>query len=136
MTVKKSLFGAGLIVVAAGVVVGAIFGGNHLLQNSSSAMQNCPHAGTMRVATIKDNAVQPARISGKRCDTLKIVNLDKVTREIGFGSHEHHTPYDGVAERLLSQGDSFTVTLNQTGEYHFHDHFHDEVAATFVVSPS
>jgi hypothetical protein len=34
----------------------------------------------------------------------------------------------------LRQGGSVTVTLVKTGTFHFHDHFHDEVAGSFTVT--
>jgi len=43
-------------------------------------------------------------------------------------------PYDGVAERFLNKNESFTITLNATGTYHWHDHLHDEVEGYFTVS--
>jgi len=43
-------------------------------------------------------------------------------------------PYDGVAERVLGKGQSFTITLNQAGNFHWHDHLHDEVEGYFTVN--
>lgn len=68
------------------------------------------------------------------CDTLTFTNKDAIAREIAFGPHEHHVPYDGVAERVLNKNQSFTVTLNQTGNFRWHDHLHDEVEGTFAVT--
>jgi plastocyanin len=129
---KKIIVGVGCIAAVTLVVSLAVFGSHHLLQ-TNAASSTCSQQGAVHTATIKDNKVQPSHISGQRCDVMEIVNLDAVTREIGFGNHDHHVPYDGVSERLLTQNQSLTVTLNQTGEYHFHDHFHDEVTATFTV---
>lgn len=132
---RKVLWGAGFAALALAVIALAIFGGSRLLGSHATGAAACKQTGPQHVATIKDNAVHPGTVTGKRCDTLKIVNADAITREIGFGNHDHHQPYDGVAERLLRQGESLTITLNQTGDYHFHDHFHDEVAANFIVQP-
>ena len=65
---------------------------------------------------------------------LTFKNIDPTTREIAFGPHAQHVPYDGVAERILSQGQSFTITLNQTGNFQWHDHVHDDLTGTFTVN--
>ncbi|HSX06439.1 MAG TPA: hypothetical protein VLG92_01830 [Candidatus Saccharimonadia bacterium] len=83
---------------------------------------------------IKDGKVSDGHVKGKLCDTLTIINDDSVTREVAFGPHEHHVPYDGIAERLLSKNQSLTITLNQAGSFHWHDHIHDEVEGYFAVS--
>lgn len=83
---------------------------------------------------IKADKVSPGTTQARMCDRLTITNEDPVTRLIAFGPHEHHVPYDGVTERLLTQNQSLTITLNQTGAFLFHDHLHDEVQGGFVVS--
>lgn len=111
-----------------------------------SAKKNAAHAdaqimrkcsggnGQGYIATIKDERVAPLRTEAKICDQLTIVNKDNHTRLIAFGQHDHHIAYDGTEEKLLAQNQSFTITLNQTGEYIFHDHDDDTVRGTFVVS--
>jgi len=94
---------------------------------------SCPSTHVQHTAVIENDRITPARTTAKLCDTLTIVNRDKAVREVAFGLHEHHTPYDGIAEKTLRQNQSFSVTLNQTGTFRFHDHFHDEVAGYFTV---
>lgn len=130
---KQILWGGTFVVIAAAVVAVAVLGGGRLLDSRSGTSQACSQSGVQHVAVIKNGSVEPSAITAKHCDTLKIVNEDDVTRAIAFGDHDHHVPYDGVTERLLTRKQSFTVVLDAIGEYHFHDHFHDEVAATFTV---
>ncbi len=87
-----------------------------------------------RQVTIRQGSAKPNTISAQVCDSLTFQNLDKTTREIAFGAHDAHVPYDGVAERFLNDGQSFTITLNAAGTYHWHDHLHDEVEGYFTVS--
>jgi plastocyanin len=94
----------------------------------------CQVTKVAHVVKIQDDKLQPTHVDGKLCDTLRIENLDDVTREIGFGKHDHHVAYDGIAEKILQKDDTVTVTLVQTGEFRFHDHFHDEVAGSFTVA--
>ena len=116
------------------VVVGAALALG--LSGGQSAASDCK-ANTKPVAhsvDIKGGKVSSADITGKMCDTITFTNEDAVAREIAFGPHEHHVPYDGVAERVLNKNESFTITLDKTGRYHWHDHLHDEVEGYFTVS--
>jgi len=125
---RTSVTLACLVVVAAG---GALAIG---LMGSHSAADNCTsvHGVTHHVA-IKNSRASDELVTGKRCDKLTITNEDAIAREVAFGLHEDHVPYDGVAERVLSKGQSLTVTLNQTGNFRWHDHLHDEVEGRFTV---
>jgi hypothetical protein len=98
-------------------------------------LQACKTTGIKHLVVIENGAIKPTHIDGKRCDTMQIVNRDDIAREIGFGNHEHHVAYDGIREKVITKDQSIIVTLVQTGEYHFHDHFHDEIEATFDVTP-
>jgi plastocyanin len=103
--------------------------------NNPQAGQLCTSAhGQNHTVIIRDDKASPVKTTAKLCDTLSIINLDTVTREIAFGPHENHVAYDGVAEKLLQEGESFTVMLNQPGTYRFHDHVHDEVQGYFTVT--
>jgi hypothetical protein len=101
--------------------------------NNISKVHSCSHKGQIYTATIQNDQVKPSHINAKLCDTLTVKNLDTTMRKIGFGVHEHHSAYDGVLEKTIGFKDSFTVTLNQTGNYLYHDHYHDEVQGTFTV---
>lgn len=92
------------------------------------------HPSVAYKVAIHDGKVSDDHVYAKRCDTLTITNEDSGAREIAFGLHEHHEPYNGVAERLLGHGQSLTVTLNQTGAFRWHDHIHDEVQGYFTVA--
>lgn len=84
--------------------------------------------------TIQDGRVTPRATTAQLCDSLTITNLDKSPRLIAFGQHDHHEPYNGVAEKLLAQGQSLTVQLDQAGNFRFHDHLDDTVQGTFSVT--
>lgn len=99
---------------------------------AGSCRKNGP-ATNYRV-TIQNSEPSAATVRGHLCDTLTFTNKDSVAREIAFGPHEKHVPYDGVAERVLAKNESFTVTLTKTGTYRWHDHLHDEVRGDFTVA--
>ena len=117
-----------ILVVAVALVIG--------LRGSHSAADGCRPTGTPVVhkAVIHDGKVSGGHLTAKLCDTLQITNEDGISREVAFGLHEHHEPYDGVTERVLGKGDSFVVTLNQAGSFRWHDHLHDEVQGFFTVT--
>lgn len=93
----------------------------------------CTGRGSQHTVIIHNGSVSDSGVQAHRCDTLVFRNTDHVTREIGFGPHDTHMPYDGVSERFLNKGESFTVTLNTTGTYHWHDHLHDDISGLFTV---
>jgi len=106
-----------------------------ITQNSSTNNPSCAGVqGTNHQVMIMDDKPDNDNIKGKLCDTITFMNMDNVAREIAFGPHENHVPYDGVAEKVLNKDQSFTITLNQAGSFHWHDHIHDEVEGFFTVS--
>jgi len=117
-----------IVVVGTALAVG--------LMGGQTASGTCHANGKVTAyrVVIRDGKVPSNHVQGKQCDTLTITNNDTLTREIAFGPHERHVAYDGVAERLLSKGQSLTVTLDKTGSFHWHDHLHDEVEGYFTVS--
>jgi len=123
-------------IIAAVVLVfalGAGFAFALTAHKASGDSCNNPAAIT-RMVTITEGHVSAPDIHGKLCDKIMFMNEDNLTREIAFGPHEDHVPYDGVAEKFLNQYQSFTITLNTAGRYHWHDHLHDEVQGYFTVT--
>lgn len=99
-----------------------------------SSKVNCQKHYLNHVVIIQNNLVIPENTRASLCDTLTIVNKDNVLREIAFGQHDNHQPYDGVLEKALDQNASFSVVLNQLGTYIFHDHLEDAVKGSFTVA--
>lgn len=131
---KLVLLIIGLVVIVGGVVWLTTWTTSGLLASHKNATDFCAGYLKTYTMTIKDDAVTPAHIQASRCDRLTIVNRDDKRRQIAFGVHDRHVAYDGVLQRLLRKNESFTVNLAQPGDYHFHDHFQDEVEGTFTVS--
>jgi hypothetical protein len=127
---QLTLLIGGTLVLVAGVLIVAFSAGG-----KSTSTTSCASTGASHVVAIKNDKLDHANVTGKRCDTLTIRNLDDTVREVGFGPHDHHQPYDGVAEKVLRKNQSLTVTMVQTGSFHYHDHFHDEITGTFTVTP-
>lgn len=118
-----------------GLVVLVLAAGGFFAMSQGSSDPGCRHTtGDAHTVVISNSKPSTSHVYGKLCDTLTFRNKDDITREIAFGNHDHHVPYDGVAEKVLNQNQSFTVTLNQVGTFHWHDHEHDEVEGYFTVS--
>lgn len=105
------------------------------ISNKTSAQPECASPNkTVHTVNIVDGKAMPADVQAHLCDTLTIVNDDHEPREMAFGLHEAHEPYNGVTERFLNPHQSFSVVLNQTGTYRFHDHLDDSSQGYFHVS--
>ncbi len=83
---------------------------------------------------IKDDKANPSHVVALQCDTLTFVNEDSSIKLVAFGPHEHHISYDGISEKALEPGQSFSVKLVQTGTFHFHDHISDTAQGSFTVN--
>lgn len=105
-----------------------------LLKSDEAKAATCEHKGTEHSVTIANGKVTPAHTTGNLCDTMTVTNTDDVLRYIAFGRHDEHRAYDGITEKTIEKGQSFTITMDELGDYKFHDHLHDEVAGTFTVS--
>jgi hypothetical protein len=100
----------------------------------SNAAATCHGNGVRYVEVIHDSKLSSVTIHGKLCDIITFVNKDNISRAIAFGPHEDHVPYDGVGEKILNHNQRFTITLNQPGTFHWHDHEHDNVGGYFTVN--
>lgn len=134
MTRRNALALLGLIVLVALVAAGATAGATAYFAAQYRQKNNgCQPTNVRHVVTIQDGLVTPQHTDAQRCDLLTITNQDGTERLIAFGRHTDHVPYDGISERYLALGESLTVTLDQTGQFLFHDHLHDQVQGAFTV---
>ncbi len=129
---NTALMVSGLLVVGGVTILGSTQLAKALTVKSESATCTGRPSQT-HTAVISNETVTPEQIIAKRCEALSITNLDDKTRLVAFGQHDKHTSYDGVSEKLLAKGESFTITLVQTGEFLYHDHDDETVKGTFSV---
>ncbi len=128
----------GVFLIVAGLLSGGIYmvfrATNSKSHEAGSAIAKCDaQAAKGYTVTIQENKVSPVHTEARLCGRLTIINRDDRSRLIAFGVHDSHRPYDGVEERVLSKDQQMTVTLNQPGDFKFHDHFDDTVEGTFTV---
>ena len=93
----------------------------------------CQGQHVNHLVTIKNGQVSPVRTLAIKCDTLTILNEDKISREISFGSHPQHLSYAGLNQLMIRKGLSKTITLSEAGTYQFHDHLHEATSGSFTV---
>lgn len=134
MTHKLKLITLGIIAL---IIGGG--GGNflyHVLSTPAHAGDKLACSGTHRdyQIFINDNTASPGHIDAKLCDTIEFTNQGETGVLIAFGEHEDHVAYNGITERMLNKGESFTITADHTGEVKFHDHIHDKVTGDIVVT--
>lgn len=130
---KLVLLIVAFIVLVVGIVYITTSLTSGLLDAHKTAAAICNTYPVTHTVVIQNDTVSPEHVQASRCDKLTIINRDNKQREIAFGQHDNHVAYGGVLERTLKQNQEFTVTLDKTGDYHFHDHHQDEVGGTFSV---
>ncbi|MDQ3064883.1 MAG: cytochrome o ubiquinol oxidase subunit IV [bacterium] len=94
----------------------------------------CDENKTNHSVVIRDDDVRPGLLEAKRCDTLTFINEDPKVREIAFGTHPDDVSYGGKYEIVLDDARPETVTLNEVGEFTFHDHRDSQIVGQFTVS--
>ena len=133
--IKTTLIVIISIVLGTAATAGAIFGVSVYLDHQYASLHDgCAPRQTNHKVVIDGDKMTPEHTSGKRCETLTITNHDDKHRMLAFGVHNNHVAYDGISEYSLSHDQSVTVTLVQTGNFIFHDHMDEAVAATLEVS--
>jgi plastocyanin len=119
------------------VIVLTTFLSIRALSNHKSANEpitvTCNEVNKKHFVYISKNQFSPKEINAELCDSITFVNQDKY-RMIAFGQHTKHIEYDGVYEKPLEYGESFTITLNKSGEYVYHDHLQEYIGGSFTVA--
>lgn len=93
----------------------------------------CQAEGINHKVIIKNSVASPDHVEARLCDTLTFINEDNRSREITFGTHPEHKSYGGIYELPVRSSRPKSITLNQIGEYRFHDHLEPSVGGEFSV---
>lgn len=93
----------------------------------------CSENKENHLVTISGGVANPMRIEANRCDSLTFLNEDDVVREVTFGTHPNHASYGGEDIVILDDGRPETITLNETGNFEFHDHLDPKMTGSFTV---
>lgn len=93
----------------------------------------CSENKKNHLVVIKGSKATPSNIQAKRCDTLTFLNEDSAKREIVFGTHPNYGKYGGEEMVILDDRRPETITLNQSGNFMFHDHMAPNIFGYFSV---
>lgn len=77
------------------------------------------HNQSNHVTYLGHDAVMPAMLSARRCDTLRVINLDSQSVSVAIFSSGREFIYDGAASRTLAPQQQVTITLTSSGNYTF-----------------
>ncbi|MBI3572838.1 MAG: hypothetical protein HY092_01405 [Candidatus Kerfeldbacteria bacterium] len=105
----------------------------HAINTTKVAAIPCPSLRETVSWKIHDGRFEPPTLTVSRCQTVKILNQDSVSRDPAFGPHPKHIVYGDFHERLLRPGQANSFTASITGTYPAHDHLEETVAGTMVV---
>jgi cytochrome o ubiquinol oxidase subunit IV len=95
----------------------------------------CSEIFDNHIVTIENNKISPVHTKAKRCDSLTFINKDDIERSMKFGPHEGHESYGGLYEIDLDDKRPETITLNQAGDFEFHDHRNVTIYGHLSVEP-
>lgn len=75
--------------------------------------------------------IQP--IEANRCDTLTIKSGDGMAHELMFGTPDNPTSYGGHYDVAVRSDRAKIITLNEVGDFSFHDHDNPAIMGHFSV---
>lgn len=107
----------------------------NIAQISGNETGACVELRTSRVLVLNSEMILPALVEAGKCDKLTFLNETGQDVKIAFGTHPEDTSYGGIDEVLVKAGESETITLNETGEFRFHDHNNSLLEGRIVVTP-
>ena len=87
------------------------------------------------VVTLSGVEVKPFHITAKRCDTITFKSGDNVPYELMFGPHDSPKSYGGLYEIEVRADRAEIITLNETGNFSYHDSTDHGVTGSFTVEP-
>jgi cytochrome o ubiquinol oxidase subunit IV len=95
----------------------------------------CQENKDNHIVVIKDGRASPTHTQANRCDTLTFLNEDDARREMVFGPHPNYHSYGGEEMVVLDDGRPETITLNESGDFMFHDHLSPDLNGLLAVTP-
>ncbi len=96
----------------------------------------CQGNNANHIVVISSESVQPQYIEASRCDTLSFAVEDGEDHMIMFGSYEEPVSYGGMYDVIVRSDRSKIITLNEVGNFTYHDHSNPDIIGSFsVVEP-
>lgn len=95
----------------------------------------CQGNNATHVVTISSVEVTPFHVNAKRCDTITFKSGGGVAYELMFGPHDKPISYGGLYEIEVRADRAEIITLNETGNFTYHDSTDHGVTGSFTVEP-
>lgn len=125
-----SLASVGLVVIGATITLA-----RHLEAEKVSEAPCKTKVGTEEIH-ISSSGFKPANLSVKLCTDVVFISDDSHPHLPAYGEYDHHLDPSGFSEKILiSPGDSNGVTINQPGNWPFHDHLNQDLTGNLTVTP-
>ncbi len=94
----------------------------------------CQGNNANHIVVISSGEVSPQHIDAKRCDTLTFKSGDDTDYKLMFGSHDAPISYGGLYEVSVRSDRSKIITLNEVGDFSFHDYSDPGVTGHFTIN--
>ena len=101
--------------------------------SSNASAPQPPAQASPSTVTIENFAFSPSTITVKVGATVTWLNKDSAPHQIASNPHPAHTDLPGLFSGILSNGQSYSFTFNQTGAFGYHCHVHPSMTGTVVV---
>ena len=80
-------------------------------------------------------SISPGHVEANRCDTITFKSADGTSHEIAFGLPNMPASYGGLFEASVRSDRSKIITLNETGDFSFHDSDNPAAIGHLTVTP-
>lgn len=84
---------------------------------------------------IVSNLINPGHIEAERCDTLSLKSGDAKDHHIMFGLPDSSISYGGLFDVSVRSDRAKIITLNEVGDFSFHDHGNPAAIGHLTVKP-
>lgn len=76
----------------------------------------------------------PKSVTIKLGDSLMVKNQSTKNMEIAVGIHPSHQELKGFEEKVVKKGEDYTFTIEEKGQFEYHDHLRPKVFGLITVN--
>ena len=88
-----------------------------------------------RVEILYDGVTfNPKSVSLNLGDSISVKNKSTAAMEIAMGKHPSHQELKGFEEKVVKRGEDYTFTIEEKGQFEFHDHLKPKVLGVITVN--
>jgi plastocyanin len=132
---KKSIVAFIIIaVIAIGGIIYALIapsGTPKIVNTSPNSKQT---SGQNATITYTNDGFQPSTLTVKKGTTVTVINTSTRDVEFSSGPHPIHNEDPEINLDVLKPGQKGSFVAKTTGTHGFHDHIHDDITGTLIVT--